>query len=94
MNDCSLEFSLSPSKLHWFWEAIVGQRRSIRRFDSMDVIVILLFFDLPLKPASVQREYCWTMPPHGRLTQQVLLTRSSLILVLPLKPADGLRKNC
>ena len=49
----------------------------------MDVIVNLLFFDLPLKPASVQGEYCWTMPPHGRLTQQVLLTHSCLAFCSP-----------
>ena len=47
--------NFSPSNLHRFWEAIVGQRRSIRRFDSMDVIVILLFFDLPFKPAFGSR---------------------------------------
>ena len=40
VNDCSLEFlrNFFPSNTR-FWEAIVGQRRSIRRFDSMDIIV-------------------------------------------------------
>ena len=48
--------------------------------DSTNVIVNLCGSSIsPSNLHSVQGENCWTMPPHGRLTQQMSLTCSCLI---------------